>query len=77
MKDKIMLFIIGVLVGLVVSTGIFYIYSNNIECTNSTQMPEQPPMMEGQEPPEKPSGQMNDGEVPPEKPSENNLQENN
>ena len=81
MKDKVFIFIIGVLVGAVISTGAFYIYtmSNSYDCSNAnTQMnggtpPEMPSGQNGQ-PPEMPSGQ--NGQ-PPEKPSDNNTQENN
>lgn len=83
MKDKIFLFIIGVLIGAVISTGSFYIYTttiNKCDCSNqSTQVeggspPEMPGDSKNGQPPEKPSGDNN--EQPPEKPSENNTQEN-
>ena len=88
MKDKIMLFIIGVLVGSVISTGIFYIYTiaNSSESSNNTQMSEgmpnggPPGMSNGQmpdgEPPEKPSGDFDGNGQPPEKPDESNSQSN-
>ncbi len=73
MKDKIVLFIIGVLVGAVIATGAFYIYTitNSNDCNNQTMQ------MNGGTPPEMPSGQ--NGQ-PPEIPSNNNqsnIQENN
>ncbi len=81
MKDKIIIFIIGVLVGAVLSTGAFYIYtttkgndcSNNMEM-NGGQPPEMPNGQNGQngQPPEMPSGQ--NGQ-PPEMPG-NNTQDN-
>ena len=46
MKDKIMLFIIGVLVGAVISTGIFYVYSTT--SNNNNQIPQ----MSGGTPPD-------------------------
>ena len=65
MKEKIYLVIIGVLVGAVLSTGAFYIYtitSNKCECnTQNTQM-------NGGQPPEMPSGENNHNGEPPEKP---------
>ena len=85
MKDKIILFIIGVLVGAVISTGAFYIYTTaSNSCNNSNQNTQ----MNGGQPPEMPSGQQGengqppekpDGEngQPPEKPSDNNTQNNN
>ena len=77
MKDKIIVFIIGVLVGAVLSTGAFYIYtrvsgnnSNNTQL-NGGQPPEMPNGENGQ-PPEKPDGD-NTGE-PPAKPEDNNKE---
>ena len=70
MKDKIIIFIIGVLVGAVLATGAFLIYtkvnSNNIE-----QIEQHGPMpdMNGGKPPEMP-----DGGEPPEKPDGENKQ---
>ena len=68
MKDKIVLFIIGVLVGAIISTGSFYIYTktiNSCDCTNTNMM------MDGNEPPEKPDGETGE---PPAKPSETTTQ---
>ncbi len=82
MKDKIIMFIIGLLVGAVISTGAFYVYtttakkcdSNNQNTQmNGGQPPEMPNGQNGQ-PPEKPSGE--NGQ-PPEKPMDNDTQENN
>ena len=82
MKDKIFLFVIGVLVGAVIATGTFYIYTTTLSNSNnqSTQMnggtpPEMPSGQNGQ-PPEKPDGSNNDNGQPPEKPSDNNTQNN-
>ena len=60
MKDKILVFIIGLLVGAVITASGFLIYQNVNK--NTKQMPsgEQMQMMEkpdGQEPPEMPNGQ--------------------
>ncbi len=71
MKDKIIMLVIGILLGAVVSTGVFYIYNNS---TNKCNCTSQNTQMNGGQPPEMPSGQ--NGE-PPEKPSENNTQSNN
>ena len=85
MKDKIFIFIIGLLVGAVLATGAFYIYtkSNSICGNENTQMNGGPPDMQNGngEPPEKPDGEppeKPDGEnnEPPAKPEENNNQEN-
>ncbi len=76
MKDKILLFIFGVLAGAVLSTGAFYIYTatSDSSCSiqdtqmNGGQPPEKPDGENGEQPPEKPAGE--NGEQPPEKPSE-------
>ncbi len=73
MKDKIILFVIGVLVGAVIATGAFYIYNKSNNNCNNTQMnggqpPEMPSGFSGT-PPEKPSG---DNGMPPSKPEESN-----
>ena len=77
MKDKIIIFVIGFLAGAVVSTGVFYIYntttgSNQNMGMNGNQPPEMPSGQNGQ-PPEKPDGA---NAQSPEKPSENNSQSN-
>ena len=76
MKDKIIMFIIGLLVGAVLSTGIFYIYTvtNTNNNSNTTQMNGGPGGMPNGEPPEKPDG--DSGSEPPAKPEENNNQDN-
>ena len=70
MKDKILLFIIGVLVGAVISTGAFFVYTKATTCnTNNNQID-----MPGGNPPSMPNGQ--NGQ-PPERPEDNNTQSNN
>ena len=79
MKDKIMLFVIGVLVGAILTTGVFYVYTT----TNSSNDFNQKTQMNGGTPPEMPSGQngqppekpYGDSE-PPEKPNTNNETSN-
>lgn len=83
MKDRILLFIIGVLVGAVISTGAFFIYMKAIttcDTNNNTQMQmpwgNPPSMQDGQsgqsgQPPEKPDGE--NGQ-PSEQPSDSNTQ---
>ena len=63
MKNKIMIFIIGSLVGAILTTGAFYLFVGNNNCSNNFPM-------SGGEPPEKPSGE------PPEKPSDDNMNNN-
>lgn len=61
MKNKILTFIIGVLVGAIITTVCFYAYmkTNNTRMMDMSGRGEMPPMM-----------QQGDGETPPEKPSE-------
>ena len=81
MKDKILIFIIGALVGAVLSTGAFYIYI----ATTNTKSSNQDIQMNGGQPPDKPAGENGqppekpDGEngQPPEKPNDNDTQNNN
>ena len=84
MKDKIIIFIIGALVGAVIATGAFYIYTKNNKITSesceTTQMNnengEAPAMPNGEngQPPSMPNGEngeppsMPNGEEPPAKP---------
>ena len=61
MKDKILIFVIGLLVGVAIATGAFYIYtqinSNNNTTQNNEQINSEKPEMNGEEPPEKPTGE--------------------
>ena len=89
MKEKIIIFVIGLLVGAVISTGAFFVYSKATTCNNmnnnqTMQMPRgaPPSMQNGQSngnegPPEKPSGDNNDNSQAPEKPNNENSQNNN
>ena len=68
MKNNVILFIIGVLVGAIISTGAFYIYTattNNSNNNQNTQMP-------GDNPPSMPNGQNNENGQPPEMPNGQN-----
>ena len=75
MKDKIMLFIIGLLTGAVLATGAFYAYSKiNSSNNNQTSMNGgTPPSMPNGQTPELPSGE--NGQ-PPEMSNSNNSQNN-
>ena len=66
MKEKILLFIIGVLVGAIISTGVFFVLSSNNNPGNGPQM-----QMPGGQPPEMPNGGQ-----PPSMPSSNTSQAN-
>ena len=74
MKDKIMMFIIGLLVGAVISTGAFYVYTTTNSSCNCNNQNSQ---MNGGQPPEMPSGQQGENGQPPEKPRDNNSQNRN
>lgn len=74
-KDKVCIFIIGILLGAVVASGAFLIYSNVTKDSQSSQMQgggTPPNMSEGGTPPSMPDGstppEMPDGETPPELP---------
>ena len=72
-KDKIILFIIGVLVGAVISTAAFFVYVKTLGASSSTGGSSQ--QMPGGTPPEMPSGNNSgngQGGTPPEMPSSNN-----
>ena len=69
MKDKIFMFIIGALVGAIVATGAFYIYTSTTKTTDCSSEER----FKGGEPPEMPSGE--NGQ-PPEIPSESNNESN-
>ncbi len=80
-KEKIILFVIGVLVGAVISTAAFFVYtktlgtSSSASDSSSQQMPGG-----GGTPPEIPSGENGSngqGGTPPEKPSDENNSESN
>ena len=60
MKDKIILFVIGVLVGAVIATGAFYIYTTTNKNCNNNQMNGNPPEM--------PNSQNSGNNFPTEKP---------
>lgn len=78
-KEKIILFVIGVLVGAVISTGSFFAYIKLAGVGSSSSNNGQPgQMQDGGTPPEMPSGENgsnNQGGTPPEKPSDNNSSE--
>ena len=77
MKDKIFVFIIGTLVGAIIATGSFYIYTSTTKTTDCSSEQQfkggEPPEMPNGERPELPSGE--DGN-PPSKPEENNTESN-
>ena len=76
LKEKIILFIIGVLVGAIISTVAFFVYTKTLGTgsitsgSSSRQMPGG-----GGTPPEMPNGQNREG-TPPEMPSNTNSSQN-
>ena len=74
LKDKIIIFIIGLLVGAVIATGAFFVYSKVTTCnTNSNSQIEMP----RGNPPSMPGGQNSENGGPPEKPSDSSMQDSN
>ena len=71
-KEKILLFIIGVLVGAVISTAAFFVYTKTLGTSSNTN--DSSRQMPGGTPPEMPSGQNNQGGTPPEMPNGENNQ---
>ena len=71
-KEKILLFIIGVLVGAVISTAAFFVYTKTLDTSSNTN--DSSRQMPGGTPPEMPSGQNNQSGTPPEMPSGENNQ---
>lgn len=80
-KEKIILFVIGILVGAVISTAAFFVYTKTLG-TNSSASDSSSQQMpgDGGTPPEMPSGENGSnaqGGTPPEKPSDENNSEGN
>ncbi len=76
-KEKIILFVIGVLVGAVISTGSFFAYIKLAGVGSSSSNGGQPSEMQGGgTPPEMPSGEGGESDTPPEKPSNDNSESN-
>ena len=75
-NEKIILFVIGVLVGAVVSTATFFVYTKTLGTGNATSGSSSQQMRGGGgTPPEMPSGQ-NQGGTPPEMPNNTNSSQN-
>ena len=79
-KEKIILFVIGVLVGAVISTAAFFVYTKTLGTSSNTSGSSSQQMQGGGTPPEMPSGENgsnSQGGTPPEKPSDDNNSESN
>ncbi len=77
-KEKIILFVIGVLVGAVISTVAFFVYTKTLGTSSNTSGSSSQQMPGGGTPPEMPSGENGSngqGGTPPEKPSDDNNSE--
>ena len=75
MKDKILLFVIGVLVGAVISTGAFFVYTKATTTCNTNDNSQM--QMPGGNPPSMQNGQSGQNGQPPEMPNGNNSENNN
>ena len=78
-KEKIILFVIGVLVGAVISTAAFFVYTKTLGTSSNTSGSSSQQMPGGGTPPEMPSGQNgsnSQGGTPPEMPSNNSSSNN-
>ena len=75
MKDKILLFVIGMLAGAIISTGAFFLYTKSNGNNNGGPGGNPPEMQNGQgQPPEMPGGNIDNGNnQPPEMPSDSNT----
>ncbi len=74
-KEKIILFVIGVLVGAVISTAAFFVYTKTLGTSSNASGSSSQQMPGGGTPPEMPSGENgsnSQGSTPPEKPSDDN-----
>ena len=69
-KTKILLFIIGVLVGAVISTAAFLVYAKTLGVNTSSNNGQSSQQMPGGTPPEKPSGENDQGGMPPQEPTD-------
>ena len=79
-KEKIILFVIGVLVEAVISTTAFFVYTKTLGTSSSASVSSSQQMPGGGTPPEMPSGENgsnSQGGTPPEKPSDDNSSQNN
>lgn len=70
-KEKILLFIIGVLVGAVISTAAFLVYTKTLGTSSNTN--DSSRQMPGGTPPEMPNGENNQGGTPPEMSNDENA----
>ena len=79
-KEKIILFVIGLLIGAVISTAAFFVYTKTLGTSSSASDSSSQQMPGGGTPPEMPSGENGSngqGGTPPEKPSDKNNSESN
>ena len=78
-KEKIILFVIGVLIGAVISTAAFFVYTKTLGVSDNPSGSSSQ-QIQGGTPPEMPSaenGSNSQGDTPPEKPSNDNSSESN
>ena len=77
LKSWILLFIIGVLVGAIVSTSSFLVYMNAIGANVNSSNSSSSRMMNGGTPPEMPSDENRQSGTPPEMPNNDNSAQSN
>lgn len=78
-KEKIIIFIIGVLLGAVISTAAFFVYTKTLGISSNSSNSSSSQMPGGGTPPEMPSGESGSNgqsDTPPEKPSSDNDSQN-
>ena len=75
-KGKIILFIIGVLIGAIISMASFLVYTKTLG-VNANSNSDSSMQMPSGTPPEMPSGDNSQGGTPPEKPSDDNSSSEN
>lgn len=73
MKDKLTIFIVGLLLGAIISTASIYFYTLANDSNNSNQNNNEM-QMNGGNPPEMPNGGFGGNGTPPQIPNENNNQ---
>ena len=72
MKEKIIICVISLLVGAVIATGAFFVYTQATTCNNTNN--NQTMQMPGGNPPSMPNGQNEQNGQPPELPNGNNSE---
>ena len=75
MKEKIIICVISLLVGAVIATGAFFVYTQATTCNNTNN--NQTMQMPGGNPPSMPNGQNSENGQPPEMPNNSTQNDSN